>query len=85
MNEKRKNAVLRSFGASVRKHRRMAGLSQEACADLCELDRSYLGGVERGERNLTLAQVVKICDSLKVNVTEMLADLDKKWPKKKEP
>ena len=84
MNEKRKNAVLRHFGHAVRRERRLQGLSQEACADLCELDRSYLGGVERGERSLTLANVVKICDALKVNVTHMLQELDK-WPKQKGP
>lgn len=81
MESKRKNAVLRKFGAAVRRYRRMASLTQEEFADLCEMDRSYLGGVERGERNLTLLNVIKICDTLKVNPSEILADLDK-WPKK---
>lgn len=82
MESKRKNAVLRKFGSAVRRHRRMASLTQEEFALQCEIDRSYLGGVERGERNLTLVNVIKICDALKVNPSEMLADLDK-WPKKK--
>lgn len=82
MESKRKNAVLRKFGASVRHFRRMAELTQEEFADICEIDRSYLGGVERGERNLTLVNVIKICDALKINPSEMLADLDK-WPKRK--
>jgi transcriptional regulator with XRE-family HTH domain len=81
MEPKRKNAVLRKFGAAVRRHRRMASMTQEEFALKCEIDRSYLGGVERGERNLTLVNVIKICDALKVNPSEMLADLDK-WPKK---
>jgi transcriptional regulator with XRE-family HTH domain len=81
MESKRKNAVLRKFGAALRRYRKMARLTQEEFADLCELDRSYVGGVERGERNLTLLNVIKICDSLKVNPSEMLADLNK-WPKR---
>jgi len=83
METKRKNAVLKKFGAAVRRYRRIAGLTQEEFADICELDRSYLGGVERGERNLTLINVIKICDALKVNASEMLADLNK-WSKQKE-
>jgi transcriptional regulator with XRE-family HTH domain len=83
MENKRKNAVLRKFGAAVRRFRKQSDLTQEAFADLCEIDRSYLGGVERGERNLTLVNVIKICDALKVNPSVMLADLDK-WPKRKD-
>ena len=82
MEVKRKNSVLRKFGAAVRRYRRMASLTQEAFADLCEMDRSYVGGVERGERNLTLLNVIKICDTLKVNPSEIMSDLDK-WPKRK--
>jgi transcriptional regulator with XRE-family HTH domain len=81
METKRKNAVLKKFGAAVRRYRRMAPLTQEEFADLCGLDRSYLGGVERGERNLTFINVMKICDALKVNPSEILSDLDK-WPKR---
>lgn len=82
MEVKRKNSVLRKFGAAVRRCRRIAGLTQEEFADMCELDRSYVGGVERGERNLTLLNIIKICDTLKVNPSEIFADLDK-WPKRK--
>lgn len=46
--------VKRQFGESVRELRRAAGLSQEELADLAELDRSYVGCIERGERNLAL-------------------------------
>jgi transcriptional regulator with XRE-family HTH domain len=82
MEVKRKNSVLRKFGAAVRRYRRIAALTQEEFADMCDLDRSYVGGVERGERNLTLLNVIKICDTLKVNPSELFADLDK-WPKRK--
>ena len=82
MNEKRKNAGLRKFGASVRRFRRMQKLTQEEFAEKCEMQRSYISQIERGERNISLSTVIKISDFLKVNISEMLADLDK-WPKQK--
>ena len=48
------------------------GLSQEAFADAVGVHRTYMGGLERGERNLTLRSVERIADTLGVNVLEML-------------
>ncbi len=59
---------LRAFGFRVRALRNKRGISQENLADLCELDRSYIGGVERGERNISLNNIIKICDALEVSV-----------------
>jgi transcriptional regulator with XRE-family HTH domain len=48
------------FGRAVRQKRHRLGVSQEAFADLCELDRTYIGGIERGERNVAIVNVEKI-------------------------
>ena len=50
-----RSPVLKAFGQAVRECRSARGFSQEGFAHYCGLDRSYMGGVERGERNVTLA------------------------------
>jgi transcriptional regulator with XRE-family HTH domain len=69
--------VLLAFGAAVRKHRKDKGFSQEAFADECEIDRSYMGGVERGERNIALINVEKIITALGLQPSEFFKALDK--------
>jgi len=59
-------AILETFGARVRELRKQAKLSQEELADEAELDRSYIGGVERGQRNVSLVNIHKIARALKV-------------------
>lgn len=54
------------FGDKVRATRKEVGWSQEELADACGLDRTYIGGVERGERNVSLLNIVKIAQALKV-------------------
>lgn len=60
------------FAANVRKLRRERGLSQEGLAELCELHRTYVGSVERGERNVSIDNMERIADALKVKLREML-------------
>lgn len=55
-----------AFGERVRQLRRKAAVSQEELASLAGLDRSYIGGVERGERNVSLLNIHKIAKALKV-------------------
>jgi transcriptional regulator with XRE-family HTH domain len=59
------------FGKAVRQKRNKLGVSQEAFADLCGLDRTYIGGIERGERNVALVNVEKIAKALKVSLSEL--------------
>lgn len=61
----------RKFGERVRRLRKKIGLSQEKLALACVLDRSYIGGVERGERNISLNNIYKIAEALDVSVSEL--------------
>ena len=56
------------FGARVRMLRKKKGFSQEAFADLCGLHRTYIGAIERGERNISLENIEKIARSLGVSI-----------------
>lgn len=58
--------MLVALGAAIRRERSNRGLSQEALAVDADLDRSYMGGIERGEHNLTVMNVVKIAGALKL-------------------
>lgn len=64
--------VLMRFGRRVRELRRSKGLSQEGFAAECGLDRTYMGGIERGERNLALRNIERIADSLGISLSELL-------------
>ena len=66
--------VLVALGAAIRRARSAKGLSQEALAVDADLDRSYMGGIERGEHNLTLMNLVKIAGALKVKASKLLVE-----------
>ena len=59
------------FGKAVRRERHKLGVSQETFADLCELDRTYIGGIERGERNVALINIEKIARGLKISLSQL--------------
>jgi transcriptional regulator with XRE-family HTH domain len=59
------------FGKALRQRRQKLGVSQEAFADMCELDRSYIGGIERGERNVALVNIEKIAKTLRLTIAEL--------------
>ncbi|MDD5309631.1 MAG: helix-turn-helix transcriptional regulator [Deltaproteobacteria bacterium] len=67
---------LKRFGARVRAERERLGISQEELADRTGLHRTYLGGVERGERNLGLLNIIRIALALKVTPSSLLKDFD---------
>lgn len=64
----------RVFGRNLRQYRNARGLSQEAFADILGVHRTYMGGVERGERNLTLRSVERIAGTLEVDPVELLGE-----------
>jgi transcriptional regulator with XRE-family HTH domain len=59
------------FGERVRVIRKGIGLSQEGLALACDLDRTYIGGVERGERNISLVNIHKIAAALGVTSRDL--------------
>ena len=61
-----------TIGLKIREVRRTRGLSQQAFADELGFDRTYIGSLERGERNLTLDTVVALAERLGVDVLELL-------------
>ncbi len=67
--------ILRRFGKRVRQFRTNKGLSQEAFAALCDLDRTYIGGIERGERNVALKNIQTIAHTLDVSIAELMRGL----------
>jgi len=75
--DKAKHPVLVAFGETVRQRRKQQGFSQEAFGDACGIDRSYMGGIERGEHNLALVNIMKIIRTLGVRPSEFFADLDR--------
>lgn len=69
-----KNPVLRRFGQAVRAERERRGISQEQLALQAEINRSYMGSVERGEENISLLTIQKLATVLKVKPSVLLAD-----------
>lgn len=63
----------RELGRNLRAYRTERGLSQEAFADLVGVHRTYMGGIERGERNLTLKSVERIAARIKIEPLDLLA------------
>ena len=59
------------FGRTVRGRRQKLGVSQEEFADICGLDRTYMGGIERGERNLSLVNIEKIALGFQITLAEL--------------
>jgi transcriptional regulator with XRE-family HTH domain len=63
---------LKVFGKHLRELRQSRGLSQEKMAELSGLHRTYYGGLERGERNPTLLTLIKISESIKINLIDLV-------------
>ncbi len=66
----------RRLGRNLRRHRAAVGLSQEAFADLLGIHRTYMGGLERGERNVTLQTVERVAERLGVEPAALLAPVE---------
>ncbi|MGA2823707.1 MAG: helix-turn-helix transcriptional regulator [Bacteroidales bacterium] len=69
---KEEKAFLKQIGNSIRAFRTKADLSQEKLSFACELDRTYIGSVERGERNISILNLRKIAKALEVKPTDLL-------------
>lgn len=68
---KTKNDILTKFGENVRELRRLKGFSQEELAEKSDLHRTYIGMIERAEKNITLINIEKIAKALEVQIKDL--------------
>jgi Predicted transcriptional regulators len=68
---KSKSKILIQFGGKVRDLRKQKGLSQEQLAFKADLHRTYIGMIERAEKNITLQSIDKIANALSVEIKEL--------------
>lgn len=66
---------LRQLGERIREQRIARGLTQEQLGQKCELHRTFIGSVERGERNLSLLNLRLMAKTLRVSLRDLLQDL----------
>jgi transcriptional regulator with XRE-family HTH domain len=71
----KKADILKRFGTRVRELRSAKGWSQEGFADKVGLDRTYIGGIERGERNLALRNIERLAKTLGISIAELTQGL----------
>jgi transcriptional regulator with XRE-family HTH domain len=74
-----KEALAKNFGASVRRLRSEKGYSQERFAEVCRIDRSYMGMIERGEVNVTLVMVIKLARGLRMSLVDLFVEFQRDW------
>ena len=67
-----------AFGEAVRERRHRIGLSQEELADVCGLHRTYVGGIERGERNLSLLNMARIAAALRICLSQLVVAMEER-------
>jgi transcriptional regulator with XRE-family HTH domain len=68
---RKKNPALILLGQHIRKIRQSKGYSQESFADEVGLDRTYMGGIERGERNIATLNLIRISIALNIEIGEL--------------
>ncbi|HVO43017.1 MAG TPA: helix-turn-helix transcriptional regulator [Aggregatilineales bacterium] len=68
--------IMKRFGQQIRRLRLERGLSQEAFAAKCGLHRTYIGPIERGEKNITLATANKLAQALGTKLSTIFLGLE---------
>lgn len=69
---KEKNYMLLRFGRKIRAERERRALSQEKLAEMADVHRTYIGMIERGEKNITLLNIEKLASSLDLNLKQLM-------------
>ena len=67
---------LQKLGAAIRAERHQQSMSQEALADAAGIDRSHMGKIERGERNVSVLNIARVADALQVSLAKLMSDAD---------
>ena len=70
------NDHLKALGMSIRRRRLEMGFSQEGLADSTGLHRTYIGGIERGERNVSFTNLVRLAKALDTTVSELVQEVE---------
>lgn len=78
ISNKKMTDIKKIFGKNVRTYRETRGFSQEKLAHLCGLHRTYIGSIERGERNISLGNIQKIANALQVKIIDLFKGIDAK-------
>lgn len=68
----REEQILQQFGLHAKALRLRLDISQEHLASLCDLDRTYISGIERGKRNISLLNIIRLASSLEVSSSELM-------------
>lgn len=74
-SEQMSTPVLKVFGANARRFRLKRKLTQEQLAELSGLHPNYIGGIERGERNLSLVNIVRLSRALQCRISDLFAGI----------
>jgi len=67
-----KSNILEKFGEKIKEYRKLKGLSQEQLAEKANLHRTYIGMIERAEKNITLLNIEKIANALDLKITDLI-------------
>jgi transcriptional regulator with XRE-family HTH domain len=70
------DANLKKLGENIRVLRHQKGLSQEQLAELTGLHRTYIGGIERGERNVSILNLICLSNALEITVSKMVEGIN---------
>lgn len=76
------NKILTTFGETLRSLRSEKGISQEKLAELTGLHRTYISDIERGERNVSLVNIIRIADGLEIQISSLFNLLELKMSEK---
>ena len=71
----KEDLALKAFGCSIQSARNNLGLSQEKLAEFAGLDRTYISSVERGQRNISILNIIKLANALSVSPSNLLENI----------
>jgi len=77
MNKADEKRAQLAFGKAMQKFRKQTGVSQEKLALTCGIHRTYLGSVERGERNVSIQNMVRIAEALHVPLSKIILEMER--------
>lgn len=76
LSKNRQGPVLIALGEAIRRIRLSKGISQEKLALLAEVDRSYVGRVERGDNNVALLTLARLAGALDISILKLMQEAD---------